>query len=232
MWHYEKDGQPAGPMEEAELDALVAAGAVHAGTMVWRAGFPAWRLISETGLSGPHAGCSGTATPSQPPPRRRQGAADPATVVLDEAAPGGFFCAALSTRYFKFTGRARRKEYWSFVLLWWLVTGMLRSSSLCSTPCPRVAGLGPTTDATGTPLELSPPIDSARKAVWIAIGVFFLGTLIPSFAVAVRRLHDAGLTGWLVLLNMLLWPFSLVLMLLPTEAVANKHGPPPRPPRN
>lgn len=233
MWHYEQDGQPAGPVDEGQLDALVAAGAVHAGTRVWRADFPAWRLIGETDYPG-----RTLVAPAPPPkpaaaPPPGSGAADPTTVALDEAAPWRFFLRCLSTRYFKFTGRARRKEYWSFVLLWWLVTGMLLIIiAVFDALFLGFLDFGLTTDATGSPLELSPSIDIARKAVWIAIGVFFLGTLIPSFAVSVRRLHDVGLTGWLVLLNMLLWPFSLVLMLLPTEAVANKHGPPPRPPRN
>jgi uncharacterized membrane protein YhaH (DUF805 family) len=226
MWHYEKDGQPAGPIEEAELDTLVAADVIHAGTVVWRPGFSAWRPISQTDYAG--RSLLAPAPPAKPTTGPAS-ATDPTTVVLDDAAPWWFFLRGLSMRYFKFTGRARRKEYWSFVVLWWLVMGVLVISVALLDEGFFTGGLEEAIPPARPSVELS---GIARNAVWIAIAVFFFGSLIPSFAVAVRRLHDAGLTGWLVLLNVLLWPFSLVLMLLPTEAVANKHGPPPRPPRN
>ena len=56
------------------------------------------------------------------------------------------------------------------------------------------------------------------------------GLLIPSLAVAVRRLHDTGRSGWLVLLNPV--PIAglvvLVFCLLPGTPGENRFGPDPR----
>jgi uncharacterized membrane protein YhaH (DUF805 family) len=64
------------------------------------------------------------------------------------------------TKYFDFSGRATRSEYWWFFLF--LVLGGL------------LGGV------------LSP----------IASGLFTLATLVPSTAVATRRLHDTRRSGW------------------------------------
>jgi uncharacterized membrane protein YhaH (DUF805 family) len=35
--------------------------------------------------------------------------------------------------------------------------------------------------------------------------LFYLAILVPSIAVTVRRLHDAGYSGWLILLGLIPW---------------------------
>jgi len=97
----------------------------------------------------------------------------------------GFFAAVESgyRNYFTFTGRATRAEYWWFTL--WnmlLVIGMVTF----------VAG--------GAVLHHQ---GNASGLLLILLGgvmaLLVLATAIPSIALQVRRLHDAGTTGYWVL---------------------------------
>jgi len=81
-------------------------------------------------------------------------------------------------KYAVFTGRASRSEYW-----WWFLASGLASAVLNSISPTFVNG-----QVTGS---------SALGGVW------FLATVVPSLAVAVRRLHDVNLSGWLLLLTLL-----------------------------
>jgi uncharacterized membrane protein YhaH (DUF805 family) len=82
--------------------------------------------------------------------------------------------ASVFTNYFNFSGRAGRAEYWYFCLF------MLLAAIVT-----LVIDIALGFDATGA----GP-----------AYIVYALGTLIPSFSVSVRRLHDVGRSGWWVLL--------------------------------
>jgi hypothetical protein len=46
-WHYAAGGQQHGPIDDAELDRLIAAGAVTGDTLVWHAGLDGWRPLRE-----------------------------------------------------------------------------------------------------------------------------------------------------------------------------------------
>ena len=55
--------------------------------------------------------------------------------------------------------------------------------------------------------------------------------LIPSLAVTVRRLHDVGKSGWILLIGLIpivgaIW--LLILLLRDSEAGENKFGPDPK----
>ena len=55
--------------------------------------------------------------------------------------------------------------------------------------------------------------------------------LIPSLAVAVRRLHDIGKSGWMLFIGLIplvgaIW--LLILLLRDSEAGENKYGPNPK----
>jgi len=83
-------------------------------------------------------------------------------------------------RYAKFDGRAGRREYWWFVLANFLVyVGWLVVVSF---------GYG-IAEQVGTLLV-------------IAVGLYWLWTLVPVLAVGVRRLHDTNRIGWLMLLTL------------------------------
>ena len=76
------------------------------------------------------------------------------------------------TKYATFTGRARRSEYWYFILASLLASIVI---SIIGLAMPSVGG--------------------------ILNAVFSLGILVPSLAVNTRRLHDVGKSGWLIVIN-------------------------------
>jgi uncharacterized membrane protein YhaH (DUF805 family) len=79
-------------------------------------------------------------------------------------------------RYGVFHGRARRKEYWYFVLFSTLISALLTIID----------------SVTGT--------FSAATEVGLLSGIYLLATLVPSLAVTVRRLHDTNRSGWWLLI--------------------------------
>lgn len=91
-----------------------------------------------------------------------------------------YFVLCLTEKYFRFSGRARRKEYWSFVLFQFLINFALNF----------VAGfLG----ATGGNIT----------GIMILSWLITLALFIPSYAVLFRRLHDVNFSGWWATLPML-----------------------------
>jgi len=66
---------------------------------------------------------------------------------------------------------------------------------------------------------------------WVALGCFVV-TLPPTLSVTVRRLHDAGYSGWFVLIYFLPvfgWILlAFVLLLNPSQRHTNKYGRHPR----
>ena len=114
-------------------------------------------------------------------------------------------------KYVQFDGRASRPEYWWFVLFTVLVETV-----------PAV--IGAIVMVIGLPAQDGGVANTAMVAIGgTLIGIAFLvsfGLLLPSLAVAARRLSDAGLSPWLLLL--MLVPFGsialVVMFLLPTAA--------------
>ena len=78
------------------------------------------------------------------------------------------------SKYAVFSGRARRKEYWYF-FLFNVIVGFI------------IGFLG--------------AIMQKPKAMSVLSIVFTLAFLLPSIAVAIRRLHDTGRSGWWYLLG-------------------------------
>tara|TARA_B100000686_G_C16261005_1_gene699252 strand:+ start:21 stop:467 length:447 start_codon:yes stop_codon:yes gene_type:complete len=84
----------------------------------------------------------------------------------------------LKDKYANFKGRASRSEFWFFYLF--ILIGYAISFIF---------------------------ITISLNFFFIVFGILVLGVVIPSFAVAVRRLHDVNKSGWFVLLPL---PFELV----------------------
>jgi uncharacterized membrane protein YhaH (DUF805 family) len=79
-------------------------------------------------------------------------------------------------KYAVFGGRARRKEYWYFVLFNFLVQMVLAVIDAVTGSFSPEAGVG------------------------ILGGIYTLAVLIPGLAVAVRRLHDTDHSAWWLLI--------------------------------
>lgn len=110
-------------------------------------------------------------------------------------------------QYADFSGRARRKEYWMFVLFNMIF-------AIVATILDNVLGIAMEGIGYG-PLY----------------GLYALAMLIPGLAVAVRRLHDVGKSGWMILIALIpligsIW--LLVLMVTDSNAGENQYGQNPK----
>ena len=108
---------------------------------------------------------------------------------------------AVLKNYVEFSGRARRKEYWMFVLISSLISLVLNM-------------LGSLFNA-GSVLGL----------------LYSLAVLLPSVAVAIRRLHDTSRSGWMSLLALIPivgWIILLVFACQDSTPGSNAYGPNPK----
>jgi uncharacterized membrane protein YhaH (DUF805 family) len=93
--------------------------------------------------------------------------------------------------YANFSGRARRSEYWYFVLGQFCLIIPFYALGM--------AGL----------LNDSPAMATAGLAMY---GIIVLASIIPALAVAVRRLHDTNKSGWYYFIGII--PFIGAIILL------------------
>lgn len=92
-------------------------------------------------------------------------------------------------RYFEFSGRSRRLEYWWFAVFTTLVVAVLVTAIVA-------AIFGTANAVTANPDTLLRAFGPGLWAVVALVGIFVLASLIPGIAVQVRRLHDLGVSGW------------------------------------
>ncbi len=110
-------------------------------------------------------------------------------------------------QYADFSGRARRKEYWMFFLF--------------NTIFAFLAAIIDNVVGTASP----------DLGYGVFCGIYSLAVLIPSLAVGVRRLHDIGDSGWMLLIALIpligaIW--LLVLMVSDSQEGTNKWGENPK----
>ena len=112
------------------------------------------------------------------------------------------------SKYATFEGRARRSEYWYFMLLVCCVNIVIRVLA-------AIVGDG-----------------NFLATVLAGIStVFSLGVLVPQIAVAVRRLHDIGKSGWFYLIGLIPfigWILMLVWFCTDSQPGDNQYGPNPK----
>ncbi|MEE9439214.1 MAG: DUF805 domain-containing protein [Saprospiraceae bacterium] len=110
-------------------------------------------------------------------------------------------------KYADFKTRSNKSEYWWFVLAY-LILGLILGALLFI----------------GLSLE-STPIIYLMGGLMALIG---LALFIPSLAIAVRRLHDTGKSGWWYLISLIPYIGGIVLIFFlasKSQAGANKWGP-------
>lgn len=104
-------------------------------------------------------------------------------------------------KYVVFSGRARRKEYWMFVLfnvIIYIVLFFLET---------LIGGPG------------------------IVAYLYCLAVLLPGISVGVRRLHDISRSGWWILIGFIPVIGTIILiifMILDSKPGENKYGPNPK----
>ena len=110
------------------------------------------------------------------------------------------FIKVVRDNYINFEGRARRKEFWMFTLVYTIIAFVTMG------------------------------IDSVLfpEAELVTLNLLFtLGLLPPSIGVGVRRLHDTNKSGWWLLLWLLLligWVWILILYCLDSDIGDNDYG--------
>jgi uncharacterized membrane protein YhaH (DUF805 family) len=99
-------------------------------------------------------------------------------------------------QYADFSGRARRKEYWMFILFYMIfgTVAMILDKMLGTT-------FRTTFSFSGQPLGYG----------WIYL-IYILATILPALAVGVRRLHDIGKSGWNYLLGLIPLVGAIILL--------------------
>ncbi len=110
-------------------------------------------------------------------------------------------------QYADFNGRARRKEYWMFVLFNTIFAFAAMALDNVLGIAMEGIGYGP------------------------LYGLYLLAVIIPSIAVGVRRLHDIGKSGWMMLISLIpliggIW--LLVLLLTDGTPGENEYGANPK----
>lgn len=118
------------------------------------------------------------------------------------------FWTALTKRYARLKGRAGRKEFWLYMLVNFILIGIARW--LDRWLFPDLLG-----DSGSGPVSL----------------ILFLATVVPTLALFSRRLHDVGLSAWLLLLLIPpVTPIGLIGLItvgiVPSQEGENKHGEP------
>jgi uncharacterized membrane protein YhaH (DUF805 family) len=114
-------------------------------------------------------------------------------------------------QYTDFEGRARRKEYWMFTLVNFLITMALQALTF------MVAGMNP----------------ESTLGLFLSgiLALYGLGILIPSLAVTVRRLHDTNRSGWWILINFIPvigFIVMLVFLVQDSQNGTNQYGENPK----
>jgi len=124
-----------------------------------------------------------------------------------------YFLDTLKYRYAKFDGRASRSEFWYFALFFFIgsfIFGMI--DALIVNP---MLGATPAQMGQGGILQF----------------IFALALMVPSIALAVRRLHDIGKSGWWYLIVFIPIVGVLVLLyffVLDSQPGSNQYGPNPK----
>jgi uncharacterized membrane protein YhaH (DUF805 family) len=110
-------------------------------------------------------------------------------------------------KYAVFSGRARRKEFWMFILFSWLLGIVVNILD-------KIIGT-----------------DYSNNTGGLLSSLVSLALLLPTLAVAARRLHDTGRSAlWLFLIFAIIigWIFLLVWYIQEGNSGDNQYGPDPK----
>ena len=108
--------------------------------------------------------------------------------------------------YANFKGRARRTAYWMFILFNLIALVVLSFIE-------SAIGL------------------SGQNCYGILTGLYTLAIILPLIALAVRRLHDTGRSGWWILIGLvpLIGPIVLIVFYVTdSQPGTNEYGPNPK----
>lgn len=128
-----------------------------------------------------------------------------------------YFWRAVIADYSNFNGRSRRKEFWAFWLFYTL--GIF-----------TLFGFGILVDLAINGFETNADRAPIGSTGFIPLLVFLSGLILPWIALVVRRVHDAGVSGWFALLCFIPLIGGIALLvfgLMPPQLGDNPWGPVP-----
>ena len=110
--------------------------------------------------------------------------------------------------YCRFSGRARRSEYWWFKFVYGFIFILVL-----------------------IPVFFIQDEKTLKKVLLIVDLVYSLVFFFPNLAVTIRRLHDTGRSGWFILLSLIpIIGYFIILYftLCDSEELTNEYGPSPK----
>lgn len=123
-------------------------------------------------------------------------------------------------RYVDFSGRSGRREFWFYCLF--LLLCYLAAIAI-------IVAVASAAEISNSGFNLG-----VGMTTLVLIGIIYVGNFVPGLALSARRLHDLGLSGWLLVaaalvimfLNIFGWIGYMVVMALPPQKGTNAYGPP------
>ncbi|OCG34043.1 DUF805 domain-containing protein [Gilliamella sp. Gris1-4] len=112
-----------------------------------------------------------------------------------------WFIDCITKNYANFNGRARRKEYWMFILFYIILTFITIIID----------------KMIGSPLAIT--------------AILVLALFLPSLAVTVRRLHDTSKSGWWILLQFIPYIGGIIILVfcvMDSTPGSNQYGENPK----
>jgi uncharacterized membrane protein YhaH (DUF805 family) len=119
-------------------------------------------------------------------------------------------------RFFDFSGRSRRREYWLFILLYSIVATIAVVLDIqfgLGGDYTSYSDFGEGSMSMGFHFNFGP--------LTIAVMLLFL---IPLLSVSVRRMHDVGKSGWFMLIPL----YNFILTCVDGNRGPNQYGPDPK----
>lgn len=120
-----------------------------------------------------------------------------------------WYLDTLKNKYADFSGRARRTEYWMFMLFHFIVIFVLAFLSFLMAEFTSI------------------------NILMVTLPIYVLATFIPALAITIRRLHDTGKSGWYYLLSFIPYVGGLILLIFTvqdSEPMHNNWGANPKSP--
>ena len=156
--------------------------------------------ISDKAPACPHCGCPvASGRPASEDTRGHPAPVNEMTATPEAGFWGLYWYLRVLKKYAVFSGRARRKEFWSFEVFSLLTTFALKVVE-------NLLGLWSYTDES------------------VLASIYGLGILIPSIAVGIRRMHDSDHSGWFILVPF----YNLYLLFIAGTRGTNRFGDDPR----
>lgn len=198
FYYLDNQNKTQGPVSLKDLISLMVAGHIQPTTLVARSGDTAWLPLSSVLYAA-------------------NGGAETSTAAVtsnagyhDGMGLWDIFKLSLTKNYANFSGRATRREYWMFQLAG-ILFGFLFGLTLGI-----LSGVLSLTD------------ESLAFVALLPTYVYPLAILIPSLGLFVRRLHDTGRSGWMILLSLIPFVGPIVLFIFTlqdSQRGTNAYGP-------